>query len=305
MLILNHHRAHACALFNNGRVFCWGAYSSSSGQVGTNFSVYPSVATGAATCLPVSSAPFISFSDNSVKIVQLSTGREHTCVLFVNGKVICFGENMEGQLGINSTGDISGAELPTQPYISFSSGSKSVYSMDGGRSHTCVHRCDGAILCFGGNIGGALGMGSSTLNYGDSGSEMQNISPIAFDPVKISAVVPNCGASIVSVVESSGKLTGFSTSITTYIFTVTSTMATLKFTSITTSPAIVNLSIYLSSAIQYPGAMSSSLTPPKYSIGQDIPLTSSNVNRVFKYIYIFLLAFISFHFFFEKKSDYK
>jgi hypothetical protein len=50
------------------------------GQVGTEFAVNQSVATCASsTCLAVSSAPFISFTNNAMPIIEVSCAKEITC----------------------------------------------------------------------------------------------------------------------------------------------------------------------------------------------------------------------------------
>lgn len=50
----------------------------------------------------VASMPLISFSDNSSPIHQVYSGWYHTCVLRCDGKLICFGYGIYGQLGRDS-----------------------------------------------------------------------------------------------------------------------------------------------------------------------------------------------------------
>jgi alpha-tubulin suppressor-like RCC1 family protein len=71
-------RIHSCAVFSNGRVICWGA--NSWGMIGVPWAQHQAVSScGAATCIPVSSTGFISFSDNVTPAVQVTTGDSHTC----------------------------------------------------------------------------------------------------------------------------------------------------------------------------------------------------------------------------------
>ncbi len=67
-------------MFEGGRVLCVGGNTASNvGQVGTDWWSYEAVATCAGTCLAVSSAGFVSFSDNVIPVVSVSTGEAHSC----------------------------------------------------------------------------------------------------------------------------------------------------------------------------------------------------------------------------------
>jgi hypothetical protein len=71
------HRYHSCALFENGRTFCWGGKTFSYGQLGADVNgAIAGTCTG--SCFPVASMGFIKFSDTA-PVVQISTSDFHSC----------------------------------------------------------------------------------------------------------------------------------------------------------------------------------------------------------------------------------
>jgi hypothetical protein len=85
---------HTCALFG-GRVRCWGY--GSYGQLGTD---RPNNIGDDPTEMSV--LQFIAFSD-SVPVVEVSSGRSHTCSVLANGRTRCWGSGSFGALGLDST----------------------------------------------------------------------------------------------------------------------------------------------------------------------------------------------------------
>ncbi len=85
------------ALFENRRVICFG--DSYSGRLGTDHELNVAGFGGPVLSLQ----PYISFSDNSLATSYVSAGSAHTCVFRCDGKMLCFGQNMKGQLGRDST----------------------------------------------------------------------------------------------------------------------------------------------------------------------------------------------------------
>lgn len=137
--------AHTCALkSSDGSVVCWG--DNSVGQLGNGSaadSVTPvGVVDGASSLI--------------TGAVAISAGFNHSCALFSNGGVKCWGWNMSGQLGDGSTSsrnyaaDVSG----------YTSG---VSRITAGAYHTClVVTATREIKCFGGNTYGGLGDGTTS-----------------------------------------------------------------------------------------------------------------------------------------------
>lgn len=90
--------AHTC-FGAVGQVRCWGR--GSEGQIGTGSS-----SDMGSSPNQVSSLGPISFAPSLGKITSLSTGYRHTCALFLQGRIVCFGLNNYGQLGIGNTSSV-------------------------------------------------------------------------------------------------------------------------------------------------------------------------------------------------------
>ena len=138
-----------CAITADERVICWGANDMGQlGQGNTNAQSNPVVVTLASASLPVA----------------LSVGETHTCVVLANGNIDCWGQNDQGQLGLNFS----------CVYGSFSSGCNGNFAVPQantvippstlnftqvtvGQSHTCALLEDGQALCWGDNTYGQLG----------------------------------------------------------------------------------------------------------------------------------------------------
>jgi alpha-tubulin suppressor-like RCC1 family protein len=127
--------SHSCALLN-GQIQCWG--DNASGKLGVN----PAAISGSPT--PVT--PAVNGS-----IQAIAVGGNHTCAL-VSGSVLCWGFNLFGRLGNNSTMD---SYSPVQP-VGLGS---NVQAIAAGETHTCAI-VSGALLCWGSNVFGQLGDGT-------------------------------------------------------------------------------------------------------------------------------------------------
>ena len=75
---------HACAIGVDGDVYCWG--DNAHGQLGINSTV--------ATSLPVE----VQLPANA-RAMSISAGSQHTCVVTTDGKLYCWGDSSNQQLG--------------------------------------------------------------------------------------------------------------------------------------------------------------------------------------------------------------
>jgi alpha-tubulin suppressor-like RCC1 family protein len=131
---------HTCVLFEQGKIKCWGV--NNYGQLGYGDQQ------------DRSRPPSEFVHTGQGKIIQLALGWHHTCVLFEQGKIKCWGNNINGQLGY---GDYKKRSRPSDEFVQ--TGPEKIIQMALGASHTCVLFEQGKIKCWGGNINGRLGYG--------------------------------------------------------------------------------------------------------------------------------------------------
>jgi hypothetical protein len=110
---------------------------------------------------------------DSARVVQVSSGGEHNCVLDNLGRVKCWGENgVAGKLGLGDTnhrGD-NPNEMTALPHLDFGPG-RTVKTLAVGLHHNCAILDDDSLKCWGAGGDGALGIGPSD-NKGDAPNEM-------------------------------------------------------------------------------------------------------------------------------------
>lgn len=135
--------AHSCAVTLFGQLWCWG--DNSSGQLGV-------ANPPADSTVPVTAAALAD-----LQMIQVDAGGAHTCAVDLDGDLYCWGENGDGQLGINSTVD---SAVPVQV-----PGLGPVAKVTTGTTHTCALLGTGTVSCWGSNADGQLGAapGASVL----------------------------------------------------------------------------------------------------------------------------------------------
>ena len=129
---------HTCARTSSGAVFCWGA--NFAGQLGDGSGI------DRLTPTPVSGL--------ASGVSTVAAGTSHSCASRDNGDVLCWGSNVQGQLG-----DGGRTTRPTPAaVIGLGSGATSVFA---GSNHACAIVANAAAKCWGSNLAGQIGDGST------------------------------------------------------------------------------------------------------------------------------------------------
>ncbi len=111
-------------------------------------------------------------------VEQLAAGDGHTCAVFSDGGVKCWGLNSDGQLGLGDTdawGDGSEEMGDTLRFVAVGGW---VIQVAAGGAHTCALLDSGEVKCWGRNAYGQLGLGD-TLSKGDEPGEMGALPTVA------------------------------------------------------------------------------------------------------------------------------
>jgi len=131
--------SHVCAIDVSQQVWCWG--KDNYGQLGNGTKTSHSVTPVKVTGLPPAT--------------QIGAGNEFSCALVVGGAVYCWGRGDDGQLG-NGTNNSS-----KKPKFVIGLGPAVAIAVGG--FHACAILMDGgSVRCWGSNVFGALGNGTTT-----------------------------------------------------------------------------------------------------------------------------------------------
>jgi alpha-tubulin suppressor-like RCC1 family protein len=110
--------------------------------------VFGAVAAGAGCELTIDWQP--ARVPGEMAAVEVAAGRAHTCILYVNGNLGCWGENRDGQLGFAGTEPVGQPRgVPVMPDPA---------AVAAGPYHTCAAIIDGTVQCWGTNNDGFLGV---------------------------------------------------------------------------------------------------------------------------------------------------
>ena len=140
---------HTCGLLSDGTVRCWGRDVSlqlgNGSAISDNQSVPVKVSTDDANTTPL---------DN---VLQIAIGDNFGCALRQDGTVWCWGANGSGQLGLGGT------DFQPRAYAVQSSATD-LTQIVAGQEHVCGIKGDGTVLCWGYNLYGELGNGTTPTN---------------------------------------------------------------------------------------------------------------------------------------------
>ena len=129
---------HSCAVSVIGAVWCWGEFTN--GRLGT---------TQESNAVTPTATAFVGGIASEV-----AAGAAHTCALLTNETVTCFGDNNKGQLG-QALATVSNS-TPTVASLA----ATATHVVVGGQ-FTCALLTTSAVHCFGDDLKGQLGAGTS------------------------------------------------------------------------------------------------------------------------------------------------
>ncbi|MBL7689555.1 MAG: putative Ig domain-containing protein [Bdellovibrionaceae bacterium] len=155
---------HGCAIFETGRVKCWGeggSYNSGpSGSIGDYVG-------------EVASSPFFAFGINR-KALSIASGDNHTCVLTDDFEVYCVGYGSDGRL---ANGYADHASSNDNLNIAKWGTGRRVLQLTAGQTSTCAMLDDFTVKCFGPGSG-RLGQGDTTTRGHTAGTVGDAVPPI-------------------------------------------------------------------------------------------------------------------------------
>ena len=156
----------SCALLNNGAVKCWG--SNFNGELGTGRTT-PSSSSTPVQVLGITGTDPNTVPRNPNQIAtSIAAGDKHVCAILEDKTARCWGRNDFGQLGDENTnlGFNNNAKSSTPVRVLDSAGSTTslanIVSIAAGHVHTCAVIMGGTVKCWGRNLDGQLGDGSTT-----------------------------------------------------------------------------------------------------------------------------------------------
>ena len=141
---------HSCALNERGAIFCWG--KNEHGQLGNLTYTWWSLVTGEWSWVPVEVADITdatAITTGGRIHSEVFSRKGHSCALHQGGKISCWGNNDEGQLGNRTETD---NWMPMEIV-----GITDATTITTGGGHTCALHQGGKISCWGNNDYGQLG----------------------------------------------------------------------------------------------------------------------------------------------------
>ncbi|MEW6775332.1 MAG: tandem-95 repeat protein, partial [Bdellovibrionota bacterium] len=163
---------HACALFPQGQVKCWGG--NGYGQLGVGDSLSRGDQAGEMGV----NLPPVNLGTNAAA-TAVAAGRNHSCALLLTGKVKCWGYNNAGQLGnlyfvaslihayiYDRVGDSELFLGDSLKAIQFEQDLPVLaLASDASADHSCAVLSGGKVGCWGANDSGQLGLGNLNSTY--------------------------------------------------------------------------------------------------------------------------------------------
>jgi len=176
--------SHSCAVTVDGEVRCWG--DNDDGQLGLGDQFQPPQS--AAEAKPAFVGP---------NAVSVTIGEGHTCAVFSDGRLRCWGQNSHGELGYGHTDNIGDDEVPLLSG-DVSIGGKAVQVVAGGANlggaHTCALLESGAVRCWGWTVSDFGEAGAGILGYGNTDNIGDDELPSSVGPLDLGGPVTKLSA---------------------------------------------------------------------------------------------------------------
>lgn len=137
-----------CGRRANKRIYCWG--SDNDGGVGNG--------------TPFADANVPTAVGANADWTSVSAGGQHACGRRSNGRVYCWGRDVDGQVG--DGGAVPGAGQPSPRLVA--GGFADWANVSAGITHNCGRRANRRVYCWGSDLDAGLGNGAATNNTGVS-----------------------------------------------------------------------------------------------------------------------------------------
>ncbi len=156
--------SHFCALLSSGNLKCWGA--GYSGELGDGSSGLSDIQPNPVDVCLDSCDGTNRLSD----VVSVSAGFAHTCAVLGDGSVRCWGADGSGQLGDGTTGVGAGEanNIRVNPVavclngpVTGTNAIDNIVAVSAGTDHTCALTSAGTVKCWGNDLYGQLGDGTT------------------------------------------------------------------------------------------------------------------------------------------------
>ena len=142
----------ACALLEDGSVWCWG--DGRRGRLGTG---------GSSTLTPPVQVNSVAWGSNHTqqKVLAISCGTDHSCALLEDGSLWCWGDGSDWRLGNGNTATQAVPISVRSNLWGTGDGRARLKQMLAGDRHTCAVPEDGSLWCWGDGTQGLLGIGTT------------------------------------------------------------------------------------------------------------------------------------------------
>jgi len=134
---------YTCALNTTGSAYCWGDNIYGQLGIGNTTSMY---------------TPQSVLGGNTFTLISSGTNHhQHTCAINTTGSAFCWGENLNGQLGIGNTTQMNAPQRVL--------GGDNFSSISCASSNTCAINTTGSAYCWGRGDFGGVGIGNTTTMH--------------------------------------------------------------------------------------------------------------------------------------------